>query len=95
MRATRLTPLERTAVNSWSALKRPKTSSVAVSMPMGSAKASTQGTSSAKACNTRPKVAWRLISSSRISLSALPSSSTKVNTASTVITSVASTSRVK
>ena len=33
--ATRLIPLARTAVNSWSALKRPKTRSVAVSIPIG------------------------------------------------------------
>jgi hypothetical protein len=33
----RLTPLARAAVSSWSALKRPKTSSVAVSRPIGSA----------------------------------------------------------
>ena len=40
-RLTRLMPLARAAVNSCSALKRPKTSRVAVSIPMGSEKAST------------------------------------------------------
>ena len=37
MSDSRLTPLARAAVSSWSALKRPKTSNVAVSSPMGSA----------------------------------------------------------
>ena len=37
MSENRLMPLARAAVSSWSALNRPKTSSVAVSRPMGSA----------------------------------------------------------
>ena len=91
---TRLMPLERTAVSSWSALKRPNTSSAAVNMPIGSAKTSTHGNSRANASATPPRVACRLINSARISFSTLASTSTNVNTA-TVISSVAKTCRVK
>ena len=45
MSESRLMPLARTAVSSWSALKRPNTSSIAVSNPIGSAKTQTNGTS--------------------------------------------------
>ena len=63
IRLIKLMPLARAAVNSWSALKRPKTSSAAVSMPMGSEKASTYGISKQDAV-ARPRrgSAWRLIS---------------------------------
>ncbi len=47
--ATRLIPLDRTAVSSWSALNRPNTSSAAVSIPIGSANTSTKGISSPNA----------------------------------------------
>ena len=58
MSDSRLMPLARTAVSSWSALNRPKTSSVAVSIPMGSAKTQAKGTSRAAASATTPKVTW-------------------------------------
>ena len=91
---SRLMPLERAAVNSWSALNRPNTSNAAVNIPIGSANTSTNGINSKNASATPLNVACRRISNSNISFSPLPSSSTNVNTA-TVITSVASTWRVR
>ena len=94
MRESRLMPLARAAVSSWSALKRPKTSSVAVSSPIGSAKIQTNGINRPMASSTLSRRAWPLTSMGRISLSTLPMSSTNVNTA-TVRNSEASTSRVR
>src|ERR1035437_7105384 len=94
IRDSRLTPLARTAVSSPSALKRPKTSSVAVNMPIGSANTHAKGINKAAASATTPKVSWRFTSSGRISWSALPSNSTNVNTI-TVIISAARIWRIK
>src|SRR5258706_10228241 len=78
---SRLMPLARTAVSSWSALNRAKINSVAVNIPIGNAKTHTNGISNPIAWATIAKLAWRLIKIVRISLSTLPSKSTKVNTA--------------
>ena len=94
MSDSRLMPLARTAVSSWSALNRPKISSVAVNMPIGSANTQTNGTSRPAASATTPSVTCRLTSSGRISLSALPSNSTNVKTI-TVISSDARIWRIK
>ena len=50
----KLMPLARIAVSSWSALKRPKISSVAVNIPIGSAKTHTNGTDKPTASATTP-----------------------------------------
>jgi hypothetical protein len=76
----RLTPLARAAVNSWSALNRPNTSTVEVNMAIGNAKANMKGINNPKAFITIRNVAWPFTSSGRISRSALPTNNTKVNT---------------
>ena len=58
MSEIRLMPLARAAVSSWSALNLPKTSNVAVSMPMGRANAITNGMSKPMARTMTPSVAW-------------------------------------
>ena len=94
MSDSRLMPLARTAVSSWSALNRPKTSSVAVNMPIGSANTQANGISRPAASATTASVTCRFTSKGRISFSALPSSSTNVNTI-TVISSAARIWRIK
>src|ERR1035437_9353532 len=93
-RDSRLIPLARTAVSSWSALNRPKTSRVAVNMPIGRANTHANGINNPAAWATTPSDNWRLTNSGRISFSALPSSSTNVKTI-TVITSDARIWRTK
>lgn len=82
MSDTRLMPLARAAVSSWSALNRPNTSSVEVSMAIGSANTQMNGINSPMDFATTPSDACRLTSSPRISLSTSPSNKTNVNTSS-------------
>ncbi len=81
MSETKLMPLARTAVSSLSALKRPKVSNVAVSIPIGSAKTRTYGINKRMAWMTLSNDAWRFTNRPRISFSTFPSNSTSVNTA--------------
>ena len=89
-RLSRLTPPARAAVSSWSALNRPKTSSMAVSNPIGSEKEITNGTKRPNALVTPQSEAWPFTTSASTSFMALPIISTAVKMP-TVSTSVAST----
>ena len=91
---SKLMPLARTAVNSWSALNLPNISSVAVNIPIGNANTHTNGTNNPTASANTPNFTWPLIKNGKISFNTLPNSNTAVNTP-TVISSDARICRVK
>src|ERR1051326_1762500 len=91
---SRLMPLARTAVSSWSALNRPKIKSVAVNIPIGSANTQTKGINSRTASANTVKRTCPPIKNGRISLSTFPMRSTAVKTP-TVISNDARIWRVK